>query len=238
MSYFNVDGSVASATDLGVVKIGSGLTITPDGTISAPSTSLSIQTVAVQGDGSFTAALGSNTVTFAPGGRIVMSITGSTVTITDNAKAHKVKKVKHKDNTFEADIVAIAPEDTMTFIDGAGIKMATDAVNETITISNRFTTRNVGSATAVTIDFSTDEVVVYNQGGSASTISFANYTAGSRVRVIVLTTGTKNITHGVPGTQSSSATTTFTPVANSAIQLEYFCTTTDINGVYVTVHKV
>lgn len=148
-------------------------------------------------------------------------------------KTHKAKKVKHKDGSYDPEIDATILQDTMTFVDGPWVVMSSNTQNQTININHQFTPRHLGAQTAITFDFSSDDVVIYNQGGSASSISMQNYTAGRRVVVFVQSTGTKAITHGLPANQSSFATTTIAAV-NGVTKLEYYCTNTSIAGVFVS----
>lgn len=148
MSYFNEDGSVATSTQAGpvVVPAGSGLNVDSSGNLTNTDRGSSqniIKTIAVQGDGSFTAGTNNDTVTFAPGGRMALSITGNVISITDYAKGPKKHRAKHKNDTYDPDIDMTAPEDTITFAEGNGILLTTDATNKVLTIATEFTGTNI-----------------------------------------------------------------------------------------------
>ena len=226
-------------TNTGVTSIvaGSGISIsgaTGAVTINATAGSQNaIQTISVQGDGSYTATSPTSSVIFAPAGRMSLNIVGNVISITDNAKAHKVKKVKHKDLTFETDLEATSAEDTMTFIDGRGIRMTTNAVNQTITIAAEDTIRDAGATNAVTIDFAVDEVVLY-QPTNTNAITLTNMSVGKRVIVYAKCSTNKVITHGALATSASLGAATITPVAGSLVKIEYFCTGSTQASVYAT----
>ena len=149
---------------------------------------------------------------------------------------YKTKKTKHKDGSFDPDINAGVLQDTMTYIDGAWMVMNSNTASQTITVNHQFTPRNAGAVTAITINFANDDLVIYNQGSSASTISFQNYTAGRNV-VVLVQSGSgplKNITTGLTANQSNFGATTLTPAnAGATVRLEYYCTNTSIAGVFV-----
>ena len=122
----------------------------------------------------------------------------------------------------------------MTFIDGTGVVMSSNALNETITINVQQNIRDAGTTNAITIDFAVDEIVIYNPTNT-SAITLANATAGKKVEVWVRSTTTKAITHGAQANQATGALTTFTPVSGAAYKFEYLSTTAANSGVYVNI---
>jgi hypothetical protein len=97
---------------------------------------------------------------------------------------------------------------------------------------------NIRSAVGNTINvnFASDGIITSTLTGNVS-ISFVNYRAGVRVRVIMPVTSTgQTITHGLPATQSSNGSTTVNAsVAPSTVMIEYICTGTSISSVFVKV---
>lgn len=142
MSYFNANGSPATTSTAGTVKVGANLSVDVNGLLSGIP---SISTIAVQGDGLFTATSTSTSLTFVPGGRMVLNISTNSnlITITDNAKGHKKHRTKHRNGTYEADIDAAQPEDTITFEEGLGILLSASTATNTVTVAAEFTATSV-----------------------------------------------------------------------------------------------
>lgn len=89
----------------------------------------------------------------------------------------------------------------------------------------------------ININFAGDGIITSTISSNIS-ISFVNYTPGVKVKVILKTTSTNYIiTTGVPASQSTNGSTTVqASIAPSTIILEYTCTSTSINGVYVNLN--
>jgi hypothetical protein len=96
--------------------------------------------------------------------------------------------------------------------------------------------RNVVGNT-ININFAADGIITSALAGNV-TVSFANYTPGVKVRLILTTSSTSYIvTTGVTAGRSTHGSTTVqASVALSTIMLEYTCTSTNINGVYVNLN--
>ena len=150
-------------------------------------------------------------------------------------KTHKAKKVKHKDGSYDPEIDATVLQDTMTFVDGAGIVMSSNTLNQTITINSQKTIRDAGATNAIIIDFSTDDVVLY-QPTNSSTITMNNYSTGRTVQVWAKPTTTKAMTmSGITASQATGGCTAPVPVSGQMIRLDFLATTTANTGVYVSV---
>ncbi len=154
-----------------------------------------------------------------------------------NLKTHKTKKVKHKDGSFDPDVIAVDLQDTMTFVDGVGITMNANTADQTITINATQTIRDAGSTNALTIDFAVDEIVIFNPTNT-STITLINYSPGKKIEVWAKCLTNKAITHGALATQATGGLATSTPTgSNQLLKFNYLSTTTLNAGVYCSVTK-
>jgi hypothetical protein len=113
-------------------------------------------------------------------------------------------------------------------------------------ISSGTGTRTVTGGTALTVDFSVDEIVLWSVPTGNGTITLANYTAGSRVKVIIRMTTARNFTLGVAAVQNTTTGgqggTTITGTgggamygANQAVVLDYTCVDGTATNTYVQV---
>jgi hypothetical protein len=107
-------------------------------------------------------------------------------------------------------------------------------------------TRTVTGGTALTVDFSVDEIVLWSVPTGNGAITLANYTAGSRVKVIIRLTTARNFTLGVAAVQNTTTGgqggTTITGTgggamygANQAVILDYTCVDGTSTNTYVQV---
>ena len=109
-------------------------------------------------------------------------------------------------------------------------------VPSTSTVADQTKNVRTNTGNSLNIDFQADGVITTTQTTDI-TVAFSNFTAGSRVRVIVSTTSASfKVFLGVLAGKSSNGNTfaQATTVPSSMV-LEYVCTTTQSSGVYVTV---
>jgi hypothetical protein len=102
-------------------------------------------------------------------------------------------------------------------------------------VTTNSTVRDAGTTTAVTINFSTDQIVLFNPT-SVSTITLANPIPGKKVELWVRSGTTNTITHGVQANQSTGASATFTPASGASYRFTYLSTTSANSGVYVNIN--
>ena len=106
--------------------------------------------------------------------------------------------------------------------------------------------RTVTGGTTLTIDFSSDSIVLLSVPTGNVTITLTNYTAGSVVRVLVRFTTARNIAMGVAsGVNSTTGGTTITGTgggaqygANQTVQLVYTCIDGTSTNTYVAASYV
>ena len=159
MSYFNSDGAFASTNTAGTVLIpaNAGLSIDGSGFLTNTdrgSQAAFIKSIAVQGDGVYTATSNTATITFVPAGRIVMTFTNATLSITDNAKAPKTHRCRDYLGFFtQPDVEATQPEDTFTFVEGGngGLRITTSATDKTITFTHNGILSIATSGTGISV---------------------------------------------------------------------------------------
>lgn len=159
MSYFNSDRAFAGTNTAGTVLIpaNAGLSIDGSGNLTNTdrgSNASFIKSIAVQGDGVYTATSNTATITFVPAGRIVMTFTNATLSITDNAKAPKTHRVKDKDGNYtQADVAATQPEDIFTFVEGGngGLRITTSATDKTLTFTHNGILSIATSGTGISV---------------------------------------------------------------------------------------
>jgi len=184
MSYFNSDGAFASTNTAGTVLIpaNAGLSIDGSGFLTNTdrgSQAAFIKSIAVQGDGVYTATSNTATITFVPAGRIVMTFTNATLSITDNAKAPKVHRCRDYLGFFtQPDVEATQPEDTFTFVEGGngGLRITTSATDKTITFTHNGILSIATSGTGISVVTSgTTSTIVSN-----ATSTNVDYTIVSR----------------------------------------------------------
>ena len=159
MSYFNSDGAFAGTNTAGTVLIpaNAGLSIDGSGFLTNTdrgSQAAFIKSIAVQGDGVYTATSNTATITFVPAGRIVMTFTNATLSITDNAKAPKTHRCRDYLGFFtQPDVEATQPEDTFTFVEGGngGLRITTSATDKTITFTHNGILSIATSGTGISV---------------------------------------------------------------------------------------
>jgi hypothetical protein len=103
-------------------------------------------------------------------------------------------------------------------------------------------TIRTASGPTITVDFSSDGVVLYTNTGTSSsiTVGFANYVVGKRVLVIIQNTSDSSntiVTLGVPKEQSVAGDTVVLDNGKLAQFLEYISFGTDINSVFLSTNK-
>ncbi len=198
----------------------------------AANTHLSISTIGVLGDGSFTANTVNSAITLAAGGRIVMNISSNVITVTDNAKHYRTHRCRDRFGAFKTDIVADQPEDSFVFEEGYGINLSTNNTTKTITVSRDAGIRDAGTVSSgtLTIDMANDRTVIVIAGGSF-TVAFTNIAPGRNTRLIVKNTSSvssRTITTGVVNNNMSNGdnTTTINVTRSAFFTYESFGTTT------------
>lgn len=109
-------------------------------------------------------------------------------------------------------------------------------VPTTSTVSLQSNNVRIAAGNTININFKSDGIITNTLSSNAS-ISFVNFTAGVRVRVILTAMSTAySATLGVPAARSSNGSLyAQASTVPSTITLDYICTGTDINSVYVTV---
>jgi len=106
--------------------------------------------------------------------------------------------------------------------------------------------RTVTGGTTLTVDFSSDSIVLWSVPTGNGTITLTNYTAGAVVRVLIRFTTARNIAMGVAtANNSTTAGTTLTGTgggaqfgANQAVQLVYTCVDGTSTNTYVAASYV
>ena len=198
----------------------------------AANTHLSISTIGVLGDGSFTANSVNSAITLAAGGRIVMNISSNVITVTDNAKHYRTHRCRDRFGVFKTDIVATQPEDSFVFEEGYGISLSTNNTTKTITVSRDAGIRDAGTVSSgtLTIDMANDRTVIVIAGGNF-TVAFTNIAAGRNTRLVVKNTSgasSRTITTGVANGNMSNGdnTTTINVTRSGFFNYESFGTTT------------
>ena len=195
----------------------------------------SIKTISVQGDGTYSANVTSNTIVFAPGGHMLMNIVGNIVTITDNAKGHKTHRIKRRNGTFDTNIDALITEDTIVFEEGSGIVLTSNATTQTVLVNARNGVRDAGtlSSGTLTLDHAVDDMVLVNATGSI-TIAHTNMVAGHIVKLLIKNTSgvsSRTITTGVAnGNMNNGDNTTTLGLSRTGLftYLNMGTTTTDL----------
>ena len=110
-------------------------------------------------------------------------------------------------------------------------------VPSTSTVASQSSNVRTVSGNAITVNFAADGDISATLTSSNTTVSFANYTVGARVRLLLATSSTScAVTLGIPAARSSNGSTTVqASIAPSTIILDYTCTGTSISSVYVKV---
>ena len=100
----------------------------------------------------------------------------------------------------------------------------------------RTVTLTTSSGGTVTLDFSTDGIILIKDPAVAPTIAFTNYAPGKRCTVIVQNSSNSSlvITTGLPGEQVVLGDVTVTIRGRQTTFLEYVSVTSDINGTYLS----
>jgi hypothetical protein len=205
----------ANSTQYGVVKVGNNINVDANGVISSvglPSTNADL--------------IGYTLTTNSTGGPEWADV-----------KTHKAKKVKHKDGSYDPEVDATVLQDTMTFVDGTGIVMVSNSVNQTIQINAQKNIRDAGAVNSTVIDFAVDEIVLIQPNNDA-TLTLNNYSIGKVVEVWMAATASKNLTvsNVTPSyILGGSATVAFS--SGALTKLTYLSTTAANTGVYVDVNK-
>ena len=169
-------------------------------------------------------------------GQVLVANTSDGVYWSD-LKTYKVKKVKHKDGSYDPEVYATVLQDSMTFVDGTGIVMVSNSINQTIQINAQQNIRDAGAVNSLVIDFAVDEIILI-QPTNSSTFTMNNYSVGKKVEVWIAPTTTKAITmSGVTTSHATLACTAPVPVSGQMIKMEYLSTTTANTGVYVNVNR-
>jgi hypothetical protein len=104
--------------------------------------------------------------------------------------------------------------------------------------------RTVAGGTALTLDFSTDSIVLWTSPSGTATITLSNYTPGATAKVIIrVGTTSRDINYGVvDGNNSTTGSNNFngsgggsTSIANQAFVLDYTCYDATAANCYVQV---
>jgi hypothetical protein len=105
--------------------------------------------------------------------------------------------------------------------------------------------RTVAGGTALTLDFSTDSIVLWTSPSGTATITLSNYTPGATAKVIIrVGTTSRDINYGVAdGNNSTTGSNNFngsgggsTSIANQAFILDYTCYDATAANCYVQVN--
>ena len=103
--------------------------------------------------------------------------------------------------------------------------------------------RTVNGGTTLTINFSTDTMILWTAPTGTATVSLSNYTAGAQVKLIIALTTTRDINFGVASNANSSTGVDnwngsgpgSSDITNTAVHLDYTCFTGLAAGCYVAV---
>jgi hypothetical protein len=140
--------------------------------------------------------------------------------------------------TISTNATALNTVSTLVARDSSGNFAAGSITASRLILGNR----TISGGTTLTVDFSTDAIVLMTNPSGAVTVTLANYTAGTQVTVIVSMATARNIATGVAANvNSSTGSTSINSGAggtknNQSVQLVYTCVDGTSAGTYVAIH--
>jgi hypothetical protein len=176
-----------------------------------------------------------------------ISVTGSTgaVTVTNTGVTSLIASTYLNVNsgtgavTISTNATALNTVSTLVARDSSGNFAAGSITASRLILGNR----TVSGGTTLTVDFSTDAIVLMTNPSGAVTVTLANYVAGTQVTVIVSMATARNIATGVAANVNSSTGSTAINAGggggtknNQSVQLVYTCVDGTSAGTYVAIH--